>query len=54
MMKKMYMDLYKKGLLTADNLRDIVNYLPLMGLTPLDWEEITGESWSTTSGMKTE
>lgn len=45
MMKNMYHDLYNKKLMTADDLRDVVEYLPLMGLTPLDWEEITGLPW---------
>ena len=44
-MREMYKDMFKKKLLSADDLRDIVVYLPLMGLTPLDWEHITGLSW---------
>lgn len=44
-MREMYKDMFKKKLLTADNLRDIVIYLPLMGITPLDWEYITELQW---------
>lgn len=44
-MREMYKDMFKKKLLSADDLRDIVVYLPLMGLSPLDWEYITGLTW---------
>lgn len=44
-MREMYQDMFNKKLLSADDLRDIVVYLPLMGLSPLDWEYITDLPW---------
>lgn len=30
----------------ASDIRDMVIYLPAFGLTPLDYEKITGKSWN--------
>lgn len=42
-------DLYKNyfimGSIDADFLRDVILLMPAMGLTPLDYEKITGQDW---------
>ena len=42
----LYNNLYKYGLMKASDIRDMVIYLPAFGLTPLDYEKITGKSWN--------
>lgn len=44
-MVELYKNLYKMGLMKAGDIEDIVIYLPLFKLTPLDYEEITGQPW---------
>ncbi|WP_185696070.1 hypothetical protein [Weissella viridescens] len=41
----LYNNLYKLGLMKASDIQDIVTYLPTFGLTPLDYEKITGQAW---------
>lgn len=44
-MRETYKRLYRMGLMTADDIRDIVIYLPAFKLTELDYEYITGLPW---------
>ncbi|MBM7617241.1 hypothetical protein JOC36_000790 [Weissella uvarum] len=44
-MKEMYKNFYKMGLMSAQDIYDMVIYLPAFGFTPLDYEEITGQTW---------
>ncbi|MBS0949508.1 hypothetical protein JK159_03830 [Weissella minor] len=44
-MVELYRNLFKMGLMTANDIEDIVIYMPLFGVTPLDYEQITGQSW---------
>ncbi|WP_270621834.1 hypothetical protein [Weissella viridescens] len=44
-MKEMYKTYYKAGEFDAEFIRFTVKYMPAFGLTPLDYEEITGQNW---------
>ncbi|WP_419154085.1 hypothetical protein [Weissella viridescens] len=44
-MVELYRNLYKLGLMKDSDIQDIVTYMPLFGLTPLDYESITGKEW---------
>lgn len=44
-MKEMYKKFYKMGLMSAQDIYNMVIYLPAFGFTPLDYEEITGKPW---------
>ena len=45
-MFEIYDHLYKLGGIKASEIKDIVIYLTAFGLTPLDYEKITGKSWN--------
>lgn len=45
-MFEIYDHLYKLGAVKASELKDIVTYLTAFGLTPLDYEKITGKPWN--------
>ncbi|WP_157050271.1 hypothetical protein [Weissella minor] len=40
-------DLYNKELLSIEDIRDVVLYSPMFGLTKIDYETITGQPWNT-------
>ncbi|WP_307994756.1 hypothetical protein [uncultured Weissella sp.] len=44
-MKEMYETYYKSGDMDAEMIRFTVLYMPAFGLTPLDFEDITGQPW---------
>lgn len=44
-MKERYKRLYNMGLMSAEDIYDIVVYVPAFKLTPLDYEYITGLTW---------
>ncbi|MGX7050575.1 hypothetical protein ACWN56_05085 [Weissella viridescens] len=50
----LYNNLYKYGLMKASDIKDMVIYLPAFGLTPLDYEKITGKSWTDEEAKTTE
>ncbi|MCB6839405.1 hypothetical protein LIX87_00040 [Weissella viridescens] len=49
-----YEHLYKIGGVKASELKEIVTYLTEFGLTPLDYEKITGKSWNDEESKTTE
>ncbi|MHA7611521.1 hypothetical protein ACX2QB_04025 [Weissella viridescens] len=50
----LYNNLYKYGLMKASDIKDMVIYLTAFGLTPLDYEKITGKSWNEEETKTTE
>lgn len=44
-MVDLYKNLFKMGLMSASDIEDMVIYMPAFGLTPLDYETITGQPW---------
>ena len=44
-MNQMFKTYYKSGELDAEFIRFTVLHMPAFGLTPLDYEEITGQPW---------
>lgn len=46
MIKDIYMRYYQMGLLSKKTIFNIVSYMPIFGLTKLDYEEITGEKYT--------
>ncbi|MCB6840907.1 hypothetical protein LIX87_07840 [Weissella viridescens] len=53
-MFEIYDHLYKLGGVKASELKEIVTYLTEFGLTPLDYEKITGKSWNEEESKTTE
>ena len=53
-MFEIYDHLYKLGGIKASDIKDIVTYLPAFGLTPLDYEKITGKYWNEEETKTTE
>lgn len=45
MIKDTCMRYYQMGLLSKKTIFNIVSYMPIFGLTKLDYEEITGEKY---------
>ena len=53
-MFEIYDHLYKLVMIKASEIKDIVIYLTAFGLTPLDYEKITGKSWNDEEAKTTE
>ncbi|MCW0952994.1 hypothetical protein OIT44_02770 [Weissella ceti] len=51
-MRETYKRLYRMGLMTPEEVYDIVVYLPTFKLEELDYEYITGQKWPSNEDKK--